>query len=39
MELIILMGVWFMYEHAKSVGMVEGYEHNQSETNKSWRHE
>lgn len=39
MEFIILVCVWIMYEHAKSVGMVEGYEHNQSETNKHWRHE
>ena len=39
MEIIILVVVMFIYEHAKSVGMVDGYEKNQSENNKSWRHE
>lgn len=39
MEFIILLVVLCIYQHAKSVGMVYGYEKNQSENNKSWRHE
>lgn len=37
MEILILIAVFCMYEHAKSVGMVYGYEKNQSENNKTWR--
>lgn len=37
MEILILIVVWFIYEHAKSVGMVDGFEHNQNNNNKSWR--
>jgi hypothetical protein len=37
MEIIILLVVFVIYEHAKSVRMVYGYEKNQNENNKTWR--
>ena len=39
MELLFLLVVFAIYTHAKSVGMVGGYEQNQNENNKIWRNE